>query len=159
MLSNPIESEIEVEHKVFRDFNVRQVICLIIGGFIGLCMYVYFRDVVLMVGFSLPFGLVLGVISRKDDNGRTAEEVFIKKAAGAIYRNDKRVFRTRNRYVKLVNEEHERTGRSLGMDSSVGVGRTVKGRLLDGILKSWREYRRMHEIKMRKRRSKVKGIK
>ncbi len=103
MLSNPIESEIEVEHKVFRDFNMRQLICLLIGGAIALCMYIFFRDVMLMVIFSLPFATILGYMSRKDDYGRPAEEILKKRLERSVYKNDKRTIRTKNRYVALLN--------------------------------------------------------
>ncbi len=108
MLSCQIESEIETEHKVFRDFNMRQTVCLIIGGFIALCMYLYFRDVMLMVVFSLPFACVLALISRKDDNGRPFEEVFLKKLQKLYFKDDFRVARTKNGYVRLLNDEYQR---------------------------------------------------
>jgi len=103
MLSNPIESEIEVEHKVFRDFNMRQLVCLLIGGAIALCMHIFFRDVMLMVIFSLPFATILGYMSRKDDYGRPAEEILKKRLERSVYKNDKRTIRTKNRYVALLN--------------------------------------------------------
>ncbi len=103
MINNPIESEIDVEHKVFRDFNMRQLICIIIGAFIALLMYLFFKDVMLMVIFSLPFALILGYFSRKDDLGRPAEEIFLGKVRRHVYKNSKRTMRTKNGYVKLYN--------------------------------------------------------
>ena len=111
MINNPIESEIEVEHKVFRDFNMRQLVCLTIGGFIALLMYLFFKDVMLMVVFSLPFALVLGYFSRKDELGRPAEEIFMQKVCQHVYKNSKRTMRTKNGYVKLYNNAYKNMDR------------------------------------------------
>ncbi len=129
MINNPIESEIEVEHKVFRDFNMRQLVCLTIGGFIALLMYLFFKDVMLMVVFSLPFALVLGYFSRKDELGRPAEEIFMQKVCQHVYKNSKRTMRTKNGYVKLYNNAYKKINKQK-KDKKISFFKRLKYRAL-----------------------------
>ncbi len=103
MLNMPIENEIETEHKVWMNFNMRQVIAIIIGALVAVGMYLYFRDWVLMVIFTLPFAAVLGFFTWKDENGRPAEEILLKKVQETIYKNTTRKYRTKNGYMPLLN--------------------------------------------------------
>ena len=104
----PIESEIEVEHKVFRDFNLRQTICLVVSGVIAVIMYLIFRNWLLMVAFTAPFALLLIYLAKPGENGEKAEEVLMKFAERHYYSNQTRSYRTRNRYVPLMNEAYRR---------------------------------------------------
>ena len=108
MLNLPIESEIEVEHKVFRDFNLRQTICLVVSGVIAVIMYLIFRNWLLMVAFTAPFALLLIYLAKPGENGEKAEEVLMKFAERHYYNNQTRSYRTRNRYVPLVTEAYRR---------------------------------------------------
>ncbi|MBQ7724357.1 MAG: PrgI family protein [Lachnospiraceae bacterium] len=108
MLNLPIESEIEVEHKVFRDFNLRQTICLAVSGVIAVIMYLIFRNWLLMVAFTAPFALLLIYLAKPGENGEKAEEVLMKFAERHYYNNQTRSYRTRNRYVPLMNEAYRR---------------------------------------------------
>ena len=108
MLNLPIEREIEVEHKVFRDFNLRQTICLVVSGVIAVIMYLIFRNWLLMVAFTAPFALLLIYLAKPGENGEKAEEVLMKFAERHYYNNQTRSYRTRNRYVPLVNEAYRR---------------------------------------------------
>ena len=108
MLNLPIESEIEVEHKVFRDFNLRQTICLVVSGVIAVIMYLIFRNWLLMVAFTAPFALLLIYLAKPGENGEKAEEVLMKFAERHYYNNQTRSYRTRNRYVPLMNEAYRR---------------------------------------------------
>ena len=108
MLNLPIESEIEVEHKVFRDFNMRQTVCLVITGVIAVIMYAIFRNWMLMVGFTAPFALLLMYFAKPGENGEKAEEVLMKASERFFYKNQTRVYRTKNRYFRLMNNAYEK---------------------------------------------------
>ena len=108
MLNLPIESEIEVEHKVFKDFNLRQTVCLCISAGIAVIMYLIFRNWLLMVAFTVPFALVLIYFAKPGDNGEKAEEVLMKLAERHYYRNQARGCKTRNLYVPLMNSAYRR---------------------------------------------------
>ena len=108
MLNLPIESEIEVEHKVFRDFNMRQTVCLVIAGVIAVIMYAIFRNWMLMVGFTAPFALLLMYFAKPGENGEKAEEVLMKASERFFYKNQTRVYRTKNRYFRLMNNAYEK---------------------------------------------------
>ncbi len=87
MLNLPIESEIEVEHKVFKDFNLRQTVCLAISAVIAVVMYLIFRNWLLMVAFTAPFALALIYLAKPGENGEKAEEVLMKLAERHYYKN------------------------------------------------------------------------
>ena len=108
MLNLPIESEIEVEHKVFRDFNLRQTVCLGISAGIAVIMYLIFRNWLLMVVFTAPFALLLIYLAKPGENGEKAEEVLMKFAERHYYNNQMRSYKTRNRYVPLMNGAYRR---------------------------------------------------
>ena len=143
MLNMPIEQEIEQEHKVFRDWNMRQVIAILAGGSIAIAFYLYFRDWMLMVIFSLPFALVLGYFTKKDDNDRPAEEVFMKKAEQKIYKNETRKYRTRNMYFPLMNSYY---GKMRKKDAGLKV-----------VQKELKKQEKIRKKKMKS--SKIRGIK
>ena len=111
MLNLPIESEIEVEHKVFKDFNLRQTVCLAISAGIAVVMYLIFRNWLLMVAFTAPFALALIYLAKPGENGEKAEEVLMKLAERHYYRNQARGYRTRNLYVPLLNQAYRRIRR------------------------------------------------
>ena len=108
MLNLPIESEIEAEHKVFREFNLRQTICIGITCVAAIIMYLIFRNWMLMVAFSAPFALVLLFFAKPGENGEKAEDIIRKSAERHYYRNQTRSYRTKNRYVALMNREYRR---------------------------------------------------
>ena len=108
MLNLPIESEIEAEHKVFKDFNLRQTICIGITGVAAVIMYLIFHNWVLMVAFTAPFALILLFFAKPGENGERAEDILRKAAERHYYRNQTRSYRTKNRYVALMNREYKR---------------------------------------------------
>ena len=108
MLTLPIEGEVETEHKVFRDFNMRQTVCLCIIAVIAIIMYVIFRNWMLMVGFTTPFALLLMYFAKPGENGEKAEEVLMKAAERHYYKNQTRVFQTKNQFIPLMNRAYGR---------------------------------------------------
>ena len=125
MLNLPIESEIEVEHKVFKDFNLRQTICLCISAGIAVIMYLIFRNWLLMVVFTAPFALALIYLAKPGENGEKAEEVLMKLAERHYYRNQARGCKTRNLYAPLFNRAYRRLKRE-DMSDQRTAGRILK---------------------------------
>ncbi len=108
MLNLPIESEIETEHKVFRDFNMRQTVCLVITGGIAIVMYMIFRSWFLMVAFTAPFALLLMYFAKPGENGEKAEDLIMKAAEKHFYKNQTRIYRTKNKYIPLMNNAYRK---------------------------------------------------
>lgn len=108
MISVRIEKEIKGENKVALGLNFRQLVCVAVCG--GLA-----------VGLSLVTGLpiteavipdsVLAVaayyVGWKEMNGMKAEYFALKKAKEMVYHNQVRTYRTKNRYVTLLNERYQ----------------------------------------------------
>ena len=108
MISVRVEKEIKGENKVALGLNFRQLVCVSVCG-------------VLAVGLSLAAGLpiteavipdsVLAVaayyIGWKEVGGMKAEYFLLKKAKELVYRNQVRTYRTKNRYVTLLNERYQ----------------------------------------------------
>lgn len=108
MISVRIEKEIKGENKVALGLNFRQLVCVSICG--GLA-----------VGLSLVTGLpiteavipdsVLAVaayyVGWKEVNGMKAEYFALKRVKELVYRNQVRTYRTKNRYVTLLNERYQ----------------------------------------------------
>ena len=109
MISVEIEKEIDQENKVIMDFNLRQIICLII-----LVIVVVF----LLFGLKLdteilmyPVGavaLVLYGFGWWKPNGITFEKYLVKQIQAIIYGSNTRKYKTKNQYVVMVNEEYNR---------------------------------------------------
>ncbi|MCR5101723.1 MAG: PrgI family protein [Butyrivibrio sp.] len=108
MLNLPIESEIETEHKVIRDFNVRQVISILIAAVIVLIFYLYVgRDVLFTMGFAFPVGAVAAFFAKPSDAGLPAEKIILKKLQIYFYKSEMRKYRTRNMYMPVINDAYK----------------------------------------------------
>lgn len=106
MLNIPIESEIEQEHKVIKGFTMRQVVCIgVVLGF-AVLMYVLTLNWIAMVIFTLPLVAVALWLMKENDNGKKSEEIFLISMQRKIYKNDKRRYRTKNSYVRLMNSAY-----------------------------------------------------
>ena len=109
MISREIEKEIRQENKVLLNFTLRQVICVSAALLCSICFTVFlgleFFEAVypcLVIG-----GLCFAFGWWKQD-GIPMERILLKKLQVALYQNNIRKFKTRNRYVVLLNEEYER---------------------------------------------------
>lgn len=109
MITTEIEKEIQQDNKIFMGLNLRQIICLAIA--IVLCVLI-----TLMSGTNMDISIypcgVIGLVAfafgwiKKD--GLTFERLLLKKMQTYYYKNSKRFFKTRNKYVKMLNEEYRR---------------------------------------------------
>ena len=110
MLSVDIEKEIQQKNKVLLGLTMRQIVCVI---FAVICPIV--MALVLSTELSLYPSLVVGTVCfafgwyQKD--GLTAEKYLLKILKEKFYKNDKRKYRTKNRYVALMNNEYRRRER------------------------------------------------
>ena len=80
MISREIEKEIQQENKVILNFTMRQVVCLSV---------------------ALAFGWM------KQD-GIPMERILKRKLQVYLYKNNVRVYKTKNRYVVMMNREYDR---------------------------------------------------
>lgn len=109
MLSKEIEKEIQQENKVLLNFTLRQLICLsaavvcsvIIAVFLGLSFSIAIYPCLIIGVICFAFGWV------KQD-GIPMERILLKRLQTGIYQNNKRVYKSKNRYVSLLNKEYER---------------------------------------------------
>ena len=109
MRSVEIPKEIQQENKVVLMFTMRQFICVSIAAVLCFGM-----AVLLDMEFSLAVypSIVIGVAAfafgwiRQD--GMTFERILWKRIQAGIYKNNVRPYRTKNRYVPLMNREYAR---------------------------------------------------
>ena len=107
MISVRIEKEIKGENKVALGLNFRQLICVSVCG--GLAVGLSFVTGLPITEAVFP-DAVLAVaayyVGWKEVNGMKAEYFALKKVKELVYRNQVRTYRTKNRYVALLNERY-----------------------------------------------------
>ncbi len=109
MLSKEIEKEIQQENKVVLNFTLRQVVCLgiavvcsvLIAVFLGLDFSISIYPCIIIGAICFAFGWV------KQD-GMPMEQLLMKRLRASIYQNQTKVYKTKNRYVTMLNREYER---------------------------------------------------
>lgn len=109
MLSKEIEKEIQQENKVLLNFTLRQLICLSAAVVCSVLIAVF-----LGISFSLAIYpcLIIGVICFAfgwvKQDGIPMERILLKRLQTGLYQNNMRVYKSKNRYVTLLNKEYER---------------------------------------------------
>jgi len=109
MLSKEIEKEIQQENKVVLNFTLRQVVCLgiavvcsvLIAVFLGLDFSISIYPCIVIGAICFAFGWI------KQD-GMPMEQLLMKRLRASIYKNQTKVYKTKNRYVTMLNREYER---------------------------------------------------
>lgn len=109
MISQEIEKEIQQENKVILNFTMRQVSCLsvavvcsvLIAVFLGLEFSIAVYPCMIIGGLCFAFGWM------KQD-GIPMERILLKKLQTTLYKNNVRVYKTKNRYITLLNREYDR---------------------------------------------------
>lgn len=104
----PVIKEIETEHKVYKDYNMRQMIGIVTTILFFIIFYIIFRDLAVAVGFAVPIALLSVFLSKSSDTGITPEESILKKAQIHYYHNESRKYRTRNRYMSMYNTAYKK---------------------------------------------------
>lgn len=109
MIEMPLEKEVKQENKFWKDFTLRQIVSIAAGVSIS-------GIVMLFTGFTseqlFPFvfltAAVAYLIGWYKKNGLKIEQIGQKKILTHIYKNTKRKYRTRNRYIDLYNKGYRR---------------------------------------------------
>ena len=107
MISVDIEKEIQQKNKVFLGMGMRQVLCVC---FAVVCAIAF--ALLLSPSLSVYPSLVIGVICFAfgwySKDGLTAEKYIFKVIKEKFYKNNKRKYRTKNKYIALMNKEYRR---------------------------------------------------
>ncbi len=108
MITIKVEKEIDLENKVMLGLTFRQLICAIVV-IIG-CVLCKFLDLPQVVFMSVCFGLgaLAYFIGWKKVNGVTYDKIAIKRVEGFLWNNEKRKYRTKNRYISMYNKAYKR---------------------------------------------------
>ena len=134
MLTLPIETEIETEHKVIHNLNMRQTILFGSVGVIAVASYAITRDLIIAAAISLPFALAAAYFSRKTSYGLDPEELILMKIKRFLYKNGSRKYRTKNRYFGLMNQAY-RAMRNRDMADKAIAKKIKKKKKMAGKLK------------------------
>lgn len=109
MLNVEIEKEIQQENKILLNFNLRQVICLCVAVVLSVVCAVFLNmEFSLALYPCMVIGGVCFVFGWGKMDGLPMERILAKKFQTALYQNDVRVYKTRNRYISMLNREYDR---------------------------------------------------
>jgi hypothetical protein len=131
MLILPIEKEIEGDHKIFKGFNFRQVIALLV---ILVCSFVFWRmtdDVfatILLDAIPCSLAIVFGWYNKY---GLRAEDALIKQVTDKKYKNTQRRYRTKNQYFGMYSSVYQEEKNKKAADAKAkeqAAKKQVKGK-------------------------------
>lgn len=109
MLSVDIEKEIQQENRIILGLTMRQLICLGAAGLISILLVLLLgADSDLMMFPMFAVGIGCFFFGWKKYDGLPMEQVLLRKLRTFVYKNDRRVYRTKNAYVSLLNAEYDR---------------------------------------------------
>lgn len=109
MICREIEREIKQENKVLLNLTIRQIVCLgfalassiVIAVFLNMDFAISIYPCFVIGALCFAFGWI------KQD-GLYMEHILLKKLEVAYYHNDKRLYRTKNKYTVMLNKEYAR---------------------------------------------------
>ena len=105
MLSVKVEKEIKQENRVIGPLTLRQTLCLILALFGVILFYVIVRpDLETGMGAGLILGTIAWFFGFYKKNGIYIEYFIIKKVRIFCFKNLKRRYRTKNRYIRMMND-------------------------------------------------------
>ena len=108
MLSVKVEREIKQENRVIGPFTLRQTICLIIAlAAVATFVYVVKPDLETGMGIGLCLGAIAWFFGFYKKNGIYIEYFIIKRIKILCFKNTKRGYRTKNRYIGMLNAYYE----------------------------------------------------
>lgn len=120
MLSKEIEKEIQQENKVIMNFTIRQIVCLSIALVCSILIAVFLGlDFSIAVFPCLVIGLICFAFGWIRQDGLTMEKILLKKLQTYVYKNNVRVYKTKNRYITLFNQEYDRRRQMDGRDKKI----------------------------------------
>lgn len=109
MISREIEKEIQQENKVILNFTMRQVVCLSVAlVFSVLISVVLAWDFTVAIYPCFVIGGVCFAFGWMKQDGLPMERILVRKLQVYLYKNSVRVYKTKNRYVVMMNREYDR---------------------------------------------------
>lgn len=109
MISREIEKEIQQENKVILNFTMRQVVCLSVAlVFSVLISVVLAWDFTVAIYPCFVIGGVCFAFGWMKQDGLPMERILVRKLQVHLYKNNVRIYKTKNRYVVMLNREYDR---------------------------------------------------
>lgn len=107
MISVEIEKEIQQENKVILNQNLRQVVCLGIAAVLCIIISVFLKvDFTISVYPCLFIGGIAFAFGWYKQDCMPMERILMKKIQTMLYHNNVRIYRTKNQYIALMNQEY-----------------------------------------------------
>ena len=107
MLILPIEREIEGDHKIFKNFNLRQVLALILIIGLSFIFWTMTDDVFATILLDAVPCTVAIIFAWYKKYGLRAEDALIKQVVDKKYKNNQRRYRTKNRYFQMYSTVYQ----------------------------------------------------
>lgn len=109
MIEMPLEKEVKQENKFWKEFTLRQIASIAAGAvvsgtvmlFTGMTSKQLFPLLFLMAGVAYLIGWY-------QKNSLKIEQIISKRISAYIYKNTKRRYRTRNRFIDLYNKGYRK---------------------------------------------------
>lgn len=109
MICVEIEKEIQQENKILLNLNLRQVICLCIAAFLSVVCSAFLKlDFSVALYPCMAIGGGCFVFGWGKWDGLPMEKILAKKIETAVFQNSGRVYRTKNRYISLMNGVYDK---------------------------------------------------
>ncbi len=107
MLSKEIEKEIQQENKVLLNFTLRQVVCLSVAILCSVIIAVFLQlDFSISIYPCMVIGAVCFAFGWVKQDGMPMEQLLLRRLRIGIYQNQTKVYKTKNRYVTMFNQEY-----------------------------------------------------
>ena len=107
MLSTDINKEIKRENKIFGNFNFRQVLCFGLAAGIEVLFYLIVHpDTNNMVAMGLVLGVIAWYFGFHKKDGCYMEYFLCKTIKLYILRNKSRRYRSKNKYITMMNASY-----------------------------------------------------
>ena len=108
MLSVKVEKEIKQENRVIGPLTLRQTVCLLLALIGVIIFYVIVRpDLETGMGAGLILGSIAWFFGFYKKNGIYIEYFIVKKVKMFCFGNFQRKYRTKNRYIRMMNDHYE----------------------------------------------------
>ena len=109
MISREIEKEIQQENKVILNFTMRQVVCLSVAVVCSVLISVVLAwDFTIAIYPCFVIGAVCFAFGWMKQDGVPMERILLRKLQVYLYKNNVRIYKTKNRYVVMMNREYDR---------------------------------------------------
>lgn len=107
MVSLKIEKEIRQDNKVMFGLTMRQLVSAATAVSAAVIIYFITRlDITIMVIPDCLLAVLAYFIGWREVDGMKAEHYLMKRLKSRVYGNDKRIYRTKNAYITLMNRAY-----------------------------------------------------